>query len=251
MIKVENINKNFDGKTVLKNVSFSLPPNTILSVLGKSGCGKTTLLKILAGLLQPDSGVFEVYNQNVFSIAQQQRGVVYLSQEPLLFSHLNVFENIAYGLRIRKTEKSIVKLQVEELAHKLKLQDQLNKNTEQLSGGQKHRVSFGRALIINPKIMLLDEPFGSLDAHTRVEMQELFQQVKHSVKMAALFVTHDLKEALLMGNQIAVMDEGHLLQYESMQDFAQSHITQIKSETEFWKNILNDDVSVPTLKIKK
>lgn len=237
MIKVENIHKKFEGKTVLKNVSFSLPPNTILSVLGKSGCGKTTLLKILAGLIEPDSGIFQLNNQSVFSIAPQQRGVVYLSQEPLLFSHLNVYENIAYGLRIRKIEKSLVKIQVEELACKLKLEDQLHKNTEQLSGGQKQRVSFGRALIINPKIMLLDEPFGSLDAHTRVEMQELFQQVKHSVKMTALFVTHDLKEALLMGNQIAVMEKGHLIQYESIKDFAHSYIDYIKAETNFWKNI--------------
>jgi len=235
MIKVENINKNFGGNTVLKNVSFELQPNTVLSLLGKSGCGKTTLLKILAGLLQPDNGVFELYEQDVFSVAPQQRGIVYLSQEPLLFSHLNVFENLAYGLRIRKIEKTLLKTQVEELAEKLKLQDQLNKNTEQLSGGQKQRVSFGRALIINPKIMLLDEPFGSLDANTRVEMQELFLHVKQTINMTALFVTHDLKEALLMGNQMAVMNEGSLLQYKSIQDFSQSHQAQIKAEAEFWK----------------
>ncbi|MEZ4774487.1 MAG: ABC transporter ATP-binding protein [Bacteroidia bacterium] len=238
MIKAEDIGKRFGGEIVLNKISFSLSPGTTLSILGKSGCGKTTLLKILAGLLASDEGTFTVNGQNMFALPPQQRGVVYLSQEPLLFPHMNVFDNLAYGLKIRKLEKSTIRAQVTQLASKLELEDHLSKSPEQLSGGQKQRVSFGRALIINPQIMLLDEPFGSLDTQTRVEMQKLFRYVSQSVKMTALFVTHDLKEALTMGDQIALMHRGSLKQYDSVQTLAQDPESGIKAEIDFWKNLL-------------
>jgi putrescine transport system ATP-binding protein len=235
MIQVQHIAKTYEGERVLQGVSVMLEENQTLSILGKSGSGKTTLLKILAGLVAPDSGSFTVHGENMFALSARERGVVYLSQEPLLFPHLNVYENLAYGLKIRKAEG--IKEKVEALAEKLELTEQLKKNPVQLSGGQSQRVNFGRALIIDPKILLLDEPFGSLDTETRGEMQQLFDTVRKSIGITALFVTHDLKEALLMGDELALMTQGMLKQYETREEFINDPLTGVTSEMSFWNKL--------------
>ncbi|MBT32967.1 MAG: sulfate ABC transporter ATP-binding protein [Thalassobius sp.] len=239
MIQVDKISKAYANESVLKQVSFSLEVNQTLSVLGKSGCGKTTLLKILAGLEQADSGCFLVNDYNIIGLPPQQREVVYLSQEALLFPHMNVFENIAYGLKVRKLDKVLINSKTEEMLLQLDLQAHKNKMPHQLSGGQKQRVAFGRALIINPKIILLDEPFSSLDVQTREDIQNLFIQLRAKYNITALFVTHDLKEALKMGNQIARMEKGALKLYESVSEFVQSPDSGVEKEIEFWKNLID------------
>jgi putrescine transport system ATP-binding protein len=215
-----------------------MKPHTTLSVLGKSGCGKTTLLKIMAGLEVADNGKFTFNEENMFALQPQQRQTVYLSQEPLLFPHLSVFENIAFGLKIRKIAPQIINEKTNELIEKLGLSEHKNKIPEMLSGGQKQRVSFGRALIINPKLMLLDEPFGSLDAQTRTEMQNLYKKVATEFKISALFVTHDLKEALIMGDEIGQMDKGYFKIYNNKNEFYTNAQSGVKEEIEFWKKLI-------------
>ena len=204
MIQVESISKSFGQEKVLKEISFSLEAHQTLSILGKSGCGKTTLLKVLAGLEDANSGKFLVEGIDKLQQTPQKRKVVYISQEPLLFPHMSVVDNIAYGLHVRKIKKEIIHEQVDVMLEQLGLREHSNKFPHQLSGGQKQRVAFGRALIVNPTILLLDEPFSSLDTQTREEMQIFFLAIREKYAITAIFVTHDVKEALLMANKNAV-----------------------------------------------
>jgi ABC-type Fe3+/spermidine/putrescine transport system ATPase subunit len=154
-----------------------------------------------------------------------------------LFPNLNVFENIAFGLKIRKVASADIKSKVEEMLINLELTEHSKKMPHQISGGQKQRVAFGRALIINPPLILLDEPFSSLDVETRANMQALYKTIAKKFNITALFVTHDLKEALLMGDQISYMDNGGLEIFENKQDFINSDKTGVKNEIDFWNNL--------------
>ncbi|MEL6651962.1 MAG: ATP-binding cassette domain-containing protein, partial [Bacteroidota bacterium] len=158
-------------------------------------------------------------------------------QEALLFPHLNVFDNLAFGLRLRRTPGAEIKKRVGEMLERLGLVDQTSKMPHQLSGGQKQRVSFGRALIINPRVLLLDEPFGALDVETRAQMQTFFKEVAQTYQITAIFVTHDLKEALLMGNRVGYMRRGKLDIYESKQAFIDDPRTEAQKEINFWRQI--------------
>ena len=238
MMILKNIGKKYQGKSVLSELNLEITEQETLCILGKSGCGKSTLLKVMAGLELPDVGSFDVDGQNIFDVAAEKRGIVYMSQEPFLFPHLNVFENIAFGLRVRKWKDSEVEQKVNALALRLGLTEELIKFPHQLSGGQKQRVNFGRSLIIEPRLILLDEPFGSLDSQTRAEMQSLFHDVRKEKKITALFVTHDLKEALIMGDRIARMDQGRLKVYSSAETFLNSEEVDIKEELSFWKRMI-------------
>jgi ABC-type sugar transport system ATPase subunit len=191
----------------------------------------------MAGLLQPDKGEIFLREENITQLSPNKRNIVYLYQEPLLFPHLNVFENIAFGLRIRNTGESEIQKQVDALISRLGLSVQRRKFPEELSGGQRQRVSFGRAIIINPPVLLLDEPFASLDFETRSSMQKLFKEVAHEFGITSVFVTHDLKEAMLMADKIALMKNGTLQHYSSVSDFVNDPLSGVKEEVDFWKAI--------------
>jgi len=231
---VQNISKSYGAQPVLRQVSFELAPQKCLSILGKSGSGKSTLLKILAGLEPADSGAFLYQQTNLGALPSRKRGVVYLFQEALLFPYLNVFENIAFGLRLKKKSKSEIKTAVLEMAAALGLNGLEERMPEELSGGQKQRVAFGRALIVHPRLLLLDEPFGALDAHTRKEMQQLFLQVSQKEAITSIFVTHDPKEALVVGDQRALMQDGKLKLYTSEAEFLKDEQTGLPQEIAFW-----------------
>lgn len=235
MLAITQLSKAFQQKTILQEVNFTLQKNQVLSILGKSGSGKTTLLKILAGLEYPDQGEVKVNGKSVLNIPPHRRKIVYLYQESLLFPHLNVFENVAFGLKLQKHPKNVVKEKTNQLLEALGLSDQAEKMPHQISGGQKQRVSFGRALIIEPQLLLLDEPFGSLDPGTREQMQELLKQMIAQYQITGLFVTHDVKEAILMGDQIALMQNGQLRTFQSLNEFIEDKQTGAKAEMEFWK----------------
>lgn len=241
MIEVNHISKTFGSEPVLHGISFSMLPHTTLSVLGKSGCGKTTLLKILAGLLPADQGSFAIAGKEMLSLRPQHRHVVYISQEPLLFPHLTVSENIAFGLQVRKQNNAVIRKTVDRTLEQLMLAPQAHKMPSMLSGGQRQRVAFGRALVVQPQVMLLDEPFGSLDTATRADMQRLYRQVATENKTTSLFVTHDLKEALIMGDGIARMQQGHLHLYASKKDFVDDPATGVQEEMMFWENLKEKD----------
>jgi ABC-type sugar transport system ATPase subunit len=237
MLDVASLSKQFGQTPVLNNLTFDLPAGQVMAVLGRSGCGKTTLLKILAGLETPDTGEVRMDGQSILSVPPERRQVVYLYQEPLLFPHLTVFENVAFGLRIRKVTNEIVERQVHELLADLELSDQAKKQPSQLSGGQRQRVSFGRALIIKPRLLLLDEPFGNLDAQTRATMQTLFGRVARQYQMTALFVTHDTREALTVGTCFGYLDQGVMTSYDSISDFVNDSRTGVHAELAFWESV--------------
>ena len=242
LLRVDHLNKSFHTDSVLSDLSFSVNEHHTLSIVGRSGCGKTTLLKIIAGLLQCNSGKILLQDRVMNDVPAHQRNIVYLYQETLLFPHLNVFENIAFGLRLRKQSEETIHQKVNQMIQSLHLQDHVQKMPNQLSGGQKQRVSFGRALIVNPLLLLLDEPFGNLDADTRTTMQEFFREVAKQFQITSIFVTHDLKEAMVMGDQIALMQKGSLEVFEDVQHFIQNPKTGVKREIEFWEGLIRKDL---------
>ncbi|NBC05251.1 MAG: ATP-binding cassette domain-containing protein [Bacteroidetes bacterium] len=237
MIEVKNLHKSYGSEEVLKDVQFSHPGHKTLSVLGESGSGKSTLLKIIAGLLDDYEGQILVEKKPIDHLKPRDRGAVYLYQEPLLFPHLNVEDNIAFGLKIKDKDLAFTKKETDRMIDQLKLNGQEKKFPHQLSGGQKQRVAFGRAFIIHPKILLLDEPFASLDPGTRQEMQFLFKEIAEKEKITSLFVTHDLKEALMTGDRFGMMIDGKLKVYDSREDFIEDSETGVIQEIEFWKNL--------------
>jgi ABC-type Fe3+/spermidine/putrescine transport system ATPase subunit len=238
-LTIQGLQKTYERQTVLKDLSFELEQKQVLSILGRSGCGKTTLLKTIAGLVSPDFGDILLDGNSILRAAPQERGVVYLYQEALLFPHLNVFENIAFGLRIRRLPEGEIRATTEALLAHLELEGMERRMPTQLSGGQKQRVAFGRALAVRPRLLLLDEPFGALDAETRATMQTFFKKTAKEQGITALFVTHDLKEAILMGHRWALMTDGHLDVFERIEDFAADHRTGLAREIDFWNTISN------------
>jgi ABC-type Fe3+/spermidine/putrescine transport system ATPase subunit len=238
-LDVRGLSKSFGAEKVLEDVSFLLAERRTLSVLGRSGCGKTTLLKLLAGLQEPDGGAILRRGADIARVPVERRDVVYLYQEPLLFPHLTVFENVAFGLRLRRAPADRIAKDVAQMLVSLDLLDQRDKAPHQLSGGQRQRVSFGRALIVGPSLLLLDEPFSSLDVETRGQMQALFKRVAALYAITAIFVTHDLKEALLVGDSMATIRGGRLKAYESKQAFVDDPESGVGSEVDFWKSLGN------------
>ena len=237
LLRVAGLTKQFGGQPVLRDIAFGLAEGEVLAVLGRSGCGKTTLLKILAGLEAPDAGTLELHGQNLLPVPPNERQMVYLYQEPLLFPHLSVFENVAFGLRIRKVPRPDADAQVRALLAELDLAEHGAKAPHQLSGGQRQRVSFGRALIIRPRLLLLDEPFGNLDAQTRADMQQLFLRVSRQHQITSLFVTHDSREALTVGTRFGYLDRGVLTSFATVGEFIQDPRTNIQAELSFWESI--------------
>ena len=235
-LDIKNISKSFGDTRVLNGISFGLAEHQTLAILGRSGCGKTTLLKIIAGLLDGNGQVL-LREQDISALPPQQRGIVYLYQETLLFPHLNVFENVAFGLRLRALPEAEIQSRVGALLESLGLAGHARSMPTALSGGQKQRVSFGRALIVEPRLLLLDEPFGALDTETRGAMQALFKNIAARQGITSVFVTHDLKEAVLMGDRLGYMEGGLLHIYDNLDAFAADEKTGMRREIEFWKNL--------------
>jgi len=237
ILDVQHIAKSFDNEQVIRDLSFTVKRRETLSILGRSGCGKTTLLKIVAGIHKPDDGHISLNGKNILHLQPNKRNIVYLYQDALLFPHLSVFENIAFGLRLRKLEEQEIRHRTLNMIENLELHGKEDNMPHELSGGQKQRVSFGRALIINPEVLLLDEPFGNLDVETRENMQHLFKDVAKKYEITTLFVTHDLKEAILMGDRIGLMEQGTLNIYPSIQAFIDDSNTGVTNEINFWNSL--------------
>ena len=238
LLAVKNIRKSFGASPVLNGISFALAEHQTLAILGRSGCGKTTLLKIIAGLLEAEGQVI-LQEKDISDQPPQQRGIVYLYQEALLFPHLNVFENIAFGLRLRKRPEAEIRQKVSVLLEDMGLQDHIRKMPTELSGGQKQRVAFGRALIVQPKLLLLDEPFGALDVETRGIMQVFFKRIAVELGITSIFVTHDLKESVLMGDRLGFMEQGNLHIFNDLNEFSSDDRTGMQAEIQFWEKLVH------------
>jgi ABC-type Fe3+/spermidine/putrescine transport system ATPase subunit len=197
----------------VKDLSLAIKKGSMTALLGPSGCGKTSVMKLIAGLLTPDAGDIAFDGQSVLAQPPEQRGAVMVFQNHLLFPHLSVAENVGFGLRMRGVPRAQITSRVHDMLTMVQLSDAGSHRPLALSGGQQQRVALARALITEPKVLLLDEPLSNLDAHLRAEMRELILTLHRATGVTTLFVTHDQQEAMIIADQIALMQEGRLIQY--------------------------------------
>src|SRR6201995_1048113 len=215
-IEVKNLVKRFGSFAALDGVDLKVGNGELLALLGPSGSGKTTLLRIIAGLDWPDSGSVSFDGEDALAQGASERNVGFVFQHYALFRHMTVFENVAFGLRVqpravRKNEASI-RARVKELLDLVQLDWLSNRYPSQLSGGQRQRIALARALAIEPRILLLDEPFGALDAKVRKELRQWLRSLHSEIHVTSIFVTHDQEEALEVANRVVVMDKGRIEQ---------------------------------------
>ncbi|RBI83488.1 Fe3+/spermidine/putrescine ABC transporter ATP-binding protein [Rhodosalinus halophilus] len=214
-IRIENVTKRFGSFTALGDVSMDIREGEFFSLLGASGCGKTTLLRLLAGFESPTEGEIYLDGDPISGVPPNHRPVNMVFQSYAIFPHLDVRDNIAYGLRKRKLPKARRDEMVDEMLHLIKLPDYGDRRANQLSGGQRQRVALARALILRPKVLLLDEPLGALDKNLREQMQLELRQIQRTVGITFVFVTHDQEEALTLSDRMAVMARGKPLQIDT------------------------------------
>jgi sulfate/thiosulfate transport system ATP-binding protein len=218
-IKAQNITKKFGQFNALRNVNLEIPSGELVALLGPSGSGKTTLLRIIAGLEFADSGNVLFDDEDITDRTARDRRVGFVFQHYALFRHMTVFENIAFGLKVRprkfRPSKEQINSKVHELLKLIQLKNLANRYPSQLSGGQRQRVALARALAVEPSVLLLDEPFGSLDAKVRLELRRWLRQLHDEVHITSVFVTHDQDEALEVSDRVAVMNEGRIEQVGS------------------------------------
>jgi sulfate transport system ATP-binding protein len=211
-IAVQNVTKRFGDFVALEDVSLSVPDGGLTALLGPSGSGKSTLLRVIAGLEVPDSGSVCIAGEDTTRVPVQRRGVGFVFQHYAAFKHMTVRDNIAFGLKIRKRPAGEVTGRVDELLALVHLQGFAHRYPSQLSGGQRQRMALARALAVEPRVLLLDEPFGALDANVRQELREWLRRLHDQVHVTTIFVTHDQEEAMDVAEQIVVMDHGRIEQ---------------------------------------
>ncbi len=212
LIEIQGVSKCFGEIKVLDNINLAVNKGELFSILGPSGCGKTTLLRIIAGFERPDSGKIIIDGVDYTDVPPYKRPINMVFQNYALFPHLNVFENIAFGLRYQNFGKFEIKKKVFEVLELVKLNGLENRKPSELSGGQKQRVALARALVLKPKVLLLDEPLNALDPKLRKEMQIELKKLQHEVGITFIFITHDQEEALSISDRIAVMNAGRIEQ---------------------------------------
>src|SRR6478672_7762907 len=209
---VVGISKRFGKASVLENISFDVGEGEVLVLLGASGSGKTTILRIIAGLEMPYTGKVILHGKDVTELPARERGVGVIFQSYALFPKMTVEKNIGYGLRIRKRKRKDIRQTVNELLELVQLEEHRKKYPSQLSGGQQQRVAIARTLAYKPEVLLFDEPFGALDAQTRGHLRREIRALLKKVNVPAIFITHDQEEALELGDRIAVINVGHIEQ---------------------------------------
>ena len=230
LIQFKNIVKSFeDGTVVLKGVTLDIYENEFVTLLGPSGCGKTTLLRILGGFLQPTEGKVLFDGEDIVNVPPYKREINTVFQKYALFPHMNVYDNIAFGLTIKKEPKDVIEQKVMRMLRLVNLEDYARRNVTEMSGGQQQRIAIARALVNEPSVLLLDEPLGALDLKLRKEMQHELKSIQQEVGITFIFVTHDQEEALTMSDKIVVMNAGE--------------IQQIGTPTEIYRRPVNEFVA--------
>jgi putative spermidine/putrescine transport system ATP-binding protein len=211
-VDIVGISKSFGPVTAIDNISLSVRKGDLITLLGPSGCGKTTLLNLVAGFETPSGGTIEIDGRNVTGVPAYQRDTGMVFQSYALFPHMNVFDNVAFGLRMRRVPVAKIAADVGQMLDMVKLKGLETRRVRQLSGGQQQRVALARALVIRPKVLLLDEPFSALDRNLRASMQVEIKEIQHQLGVTTIFVTHDQSEALSLSDRIAVMAQGRIRQ---------------------------------------
>ncbi|MGH8898871.1 MAG: sulfate/molybdate ABC transporter ATP-binding protein [Egibacteraceae bacterium] len=214
-IRANNVTKRFGDFVALDDVSVEIPTGSLTALLGPSGGGKSTLLRIIAGLEQPDAGTVEIAGEDSTALPPQRRNVGFVFQHYAAFKHLTVRRNVAFGLEIRKRAKQEIRARVDELLELVHLEQFVDRYPSQLSGGQRQRMALARALAVEPQVLLLDEPFGALDATVRKELRDWLRRLHDVVHVTTVFVTHDQEEAMEVADAIVVINDGVIEQVGS------------------------------------
>jgi sulfate transport system ATP-binding protein len=207
-IEVRNVTKTFGVTPVLRDVSINVAPGSLTALLGPSGGGKSTLLRVIAGLETPDTGTVTINGVDATRLAPQRRNVGFVFQHYAAFKHMTVFNNVAFGLQIRKWSKAKIRQRVTELLELVHIEQFADRRPAQLSGGQRQRMALARALAVEPQVLLLDEPFGALDAQVRKELRKWLRRLHDEVHVTTVFVTHDQEEAIEVADNIVVLADG-------------------------------------------
>ena len=214
-IRVENVTKRYPGTVALDDVTLTINDNEFMVLLGPSGCGKTTLLRMIAGFETPDAGVISIGGRDMTEVPPGKRNIAMVFQSYALFPHLRVFDNIAFGLRMHRVRAEEIKRRVADAAELMQIARFLDRYPSQLSGGQRQRVAVARALVMEPAVILMDEPLSNLDALLRLQMRAELKRLLQEVRTTTVYVTHDQVEALSMGDRTAVMRDGRILQVDT------------------------------------
>ena len=239
LISLRNINVEFDGETILNNINLDIKDKEFVTLLGPSGCGKTTTLRIIGGFLTPDSGTVSFEGKEINNLPAYKRNVNTVFQRYALFPHLNVYDNVAFGLRIKKMPEKEIQKRAKEMLELVNLKGYEKRSINSLSGGQQQRVAIARALVNQPKVLLLDEPLGALDLKLRKEMQTELKAIQQRLEITFIYVTHDQEEALTMSDTVVVMNKGDIQQIGSPVDIYNEPINAFVADFIGESNILD------------
>ncbi len=251
-IEFVEVSKKFDatGLNAVDHVSLTIEEGEFITILGSSGCGKTTLLKLINRLYEPTEGSIRLFGTDISSmdVVKLRRSIGYVIQQVGLFPHMTIYENIATVPHLLKWSEDKIRIRVDELLRLVGLEaaEYKKRYPSQLSGGQQQRIGLLRALAVDPRLMLLDEPFGALDAITRLSLQDELTRIHGGLKKTFVFVTHDINEAFKLGNRVIVMNRGKILQFDTPRqivrdpadDFVASLIASAREQEEFWKELV-------------
>jgi len=225
-IGVRNVTKRFGDFVALDDVSLAIPTGSLTVLLGPSGSGKSTLLRVIAGLEQPDSGEVAIFEEDATGLPPQKRGVGFVFQHYASFKRMTVRDNVAFGMKIQKRPKKEVRARVDELLELVQLHGLADRYPSQLSGGQRQRMALARALAVEPRVLLLDEPFGALDARVRKELRTWLRRLHDEVHVTTVLVTHDQEEAMEVADRVAVVNHGRIEQYGKPRDLYEHPATE-------------------------
>ena len=252
-LKIENLEKVYGKQRVLNDINCFVEDGEFISILGPSGCGKTTLMRIIMGLEKPTSGRIYHENVDITDLPPDRRGFSIVFQDYALFPHMTLYDNIAYGLKLRKTPPNVIREQVMSTLDTLRLVNAVKKYPYELSGGMQQRASIARALVLNTKLLLLDEPFSALDALVKVDLSDELRTLQKQFNITMIMVTHDLEEAFLLSSRVILMRRGviiaddtpvKLYQNESENEFVQSFvIEQINKRAQYIRNLRRESIS--------
>ncbi len=248
IIEFKHIVKSFDDQVVLKGIDLDIYENEFVTLLGPSGCGKTTLLRILGGFIEPTEGAVLLNGQDIKDLPPYKRELNTVFQKYALFPHMNVYDNIAFGLKIKKEAKDVIDQKVMRMLKMIGLEGYEKKDITLMSGGQQQRVAIARALVNEPKVLLLDEPLSALDARLRKEMQYELKRIQQEVGITFIFVTHDQEEALTMSDKIVIMKDGEIQQVGSPEDIynepANRYVASFIGESNIIPGVMVEDKKV-------